>query len=68
MAEDKNMTTRDLKKTSFCKGWTRFNCLNKGYIVPEWAMEGIGRHQRELCERHNEEVRKRLEDKDGDNE
>jgi hypothetical protein len=55
-------------KTKFDRGWTRYNCLNKGYEVPDWAREPDETEwQTKQIEKHNAEVRadgrRRNEDK-----
>lgn len=50
------------KKSKFARGWTRYNCLNKGYVVPDWAREPdeTPTHKRWIDE-HNRKVRERGE-------
>jgi hypothetical protein len=51
-------------KTKFDRGWTRYNCLTKGYEVPDWAREEDEVDWKtELIEKHNREVRKKNEAK-----
>lgn len=51
-------------KTSFDRGWTRYNCLTKGIEVPDWAREkDEGKWKREYIEKHNKEVRGKNEAK-----
>jgi len=45
-------------ETKFDRGWTRFNCLNKGYVIPDWAREpDESKWKKEWFDKHNAEVR-----------
>ena len=63
------MTTSKRGQTRFDRGWTRYNCLTKGYVIPEWAREeNEGQCAKERYDNHNTEViqdgRRREENKD----
>jgi hypothetical protein len=43
--------------TKFDRGWTRYNCLNKGHIIPDWAREPEeGDCEKKRNDRHNQEI------------
>jgi hypothetical protein len=44
-------------KTKFDRGWTRYNCLTKGYVIPDWAREPDECDwKKEYHDRHNKEI------------
>jgi len=44
-------------QTKFDRAWTRYNCLTKGYVVPDWAREKDEVDwKRDLIEKHNKEI------------